>query len=67
MSFKNDVFKNFEMFTGKQLSWSLFVIKLLACNPTNVLKRDSNTSFFLLILPIFKNSFCYRTPSVAAF
>ena len=50
MSFKIEVFKNFAMFTGKHLYWSLFVIKLPAYKPANLLKRDSNTSAFLLIL-----------------
>ena len=50
MSCKIDVFKNFAVITGKHLCWSLFVIKLPACKPANLLKRDSNTSVFLLIL-----------------
>ena len=53
MSFKIQVFKNIAIFTGKHLCWSLFVIKLLAYKTANLLKRDSNTSVFLLILPNF--------------
>ena len=57
MSFKIEVFKNFAIFTRKHLCWSLFVTKLSAYKPaTNLLKRDSNTSIFLLILLNFKNS-----------
>ena len=53
MSFKLDVFKNFAILTGKNLCWNLFLIKLLACKPANLLKRNSNTSVFLLILLYF--------------
>ena len=47
------VFKNFAIFTGKQLSWSLFLIKLQVGGPATSLKRDSNTGVFLCILQIF--------------
>ena len=50
MSFKIGVFKNFAIFTGKDLCWSLFVIKSPACKLANLLKRDSNTSVFQLTL-----------------
>ena len=53
MSFKIDAFKNFTIFTGKHLCWSVFVIKLPDCKPVNLLKRDFNTSVFLLILLYF--------------
>ena len=49
MSFKIDVFKKFAIFTGKHLCWSLFVIKLPASKPANLLNKDSNTGVFLLI------------------
>ena len=49
MSFKIEVFKNFAIFTGKHLGCSLFVIKLPAYEPANLLKRYSNTSIFLLV------------------
>ena len=61
--FKKSVFKNFANVTGKQLCWSLFLIKL---TPVNLLKRGSNTGVFLWTLRIFKYSFFYRTPLVAA-
>ena len=40
MFFKVDVFKNFAIFTGKHLCWSLFLIKLQAfrCFPVNIAK-----------------------------
>ena len=50
MTFKINVFKNFAIFTGKHLCQSLFVIKLPACKPANLLKRDFNTSALLLKL-----------------
>ena len=54
--------KNFAIFTGKHLCWSLFLIKLQALWPAALLKSDSNTcSVFLWILqkqgrPFFKNT-----------
>ena len=39
--------KNFAIFTGKHLCWSLFLIKLQAFRPTTLLKKGSNTSVFL--------------------
>ena len=50
MSFEIDLYKSFAIFTGKHLCRSLIVIKFPACKPPNLLKRDSNTSVFLLIL-----------------
>ena len=50
MSFKIEVFKNFAIITEKHLCCSVFMIKLPAYKPANLLKRDSNTSIFLLIL-----------------
>ena len=57
MSFKIDVIKNLPIFTEIHLYRSLFVIKFPACKPANLLKRDSHTSVFLLILLIFRSSF----------
>ena len=45
--------KNFRNFTGKHLCWNLFLIKLLAFRPSNLLKKDSNTGFFLWNLQNF--------------
>ena len=38
---KKAVFKNFANFTGKHLSWSIFLLK-----PATLLKRDSSTGVF---------------------
>ena len=43
---KKGVLKNFANFTGKNLRWSLLLIKWQAFWPTNLLKRDSNTVIF---------------------
>ena len=45
--FKIGALKNYAIFTGKQLCWSLFLIKLQAFMPGTLLKRDPNTSVFL--------------------
>ena len=50
ISFKIDEFKNFAIFTGKNLCWSPFVVRLLDCKPANLLKRVTNTSVFLWTL-----------------
>ena len=54
---KKAILKNFTIFTGKPLCWILFLIKLQAFRPANLLKRDSNTRVFLRILKILKNSY----------
>ena len=46
MSIKKEVFKNFAIFTGKHLCWSLFVIKLPAYKPANLLKETPTQVFF---------------------
>ena len=51
--YKKAALKNLAIFTGKQLCWSLFLIKLQAFNPASLLKRGSKTGFFLWILRIF--------------
>ena len=38
---------NFSIFTGKNLCWSLFLIKLQDLSPSTLLKRGSNTGVFL--------------------
>ena len=50
MFFKITVLKNFVIFTGKHISWSLFLIKLQAFILAALLKRDSKTGIFLRIL-----------------
>ena len=55
MFFKISILKNFAMFTGKHLCWSLFLIKLQAFR------------FFLVnIAELLRTTFFYRTPPVAA-
>ena len=44
------MFRNFAVFTGKLLSWSLFLIK-----------RDSNTRLFLWILQDFSENLFWKT------
>ena len=67
MFLKIGVFKNFSIFTGKQLCWSVFLIKLQAWRPETLLTRDSNTGSFLWILLNVYEQLFYRTPPVAAF
>ena len=50
-SIKKATLKKLAVFTGKQLCWSLFLIKFF--RPATLLKRDSNTGVFLCILQIF--------------
>ena len=61
--------KNFAIFTGKHLCWSLFLIKLKlqAFRPATLLKRDSNTDVSCEYCETFKNSFFYKTPPVDVF
>ena len=46
-SIEKAVLKNFAIFTGKHLCWSLSLIDLRASRPATFLKRDSNTVVFL--------------------
>ena len=46
MFFQIVVPKNFAIFTGKHLCWSLLLIKLQAFRSTTLLQIDSNTGFF---------------------
>ena len=61
-SVKKGVLKNFSIFTEKHLCWSLFLIKLQVFRAAALLKRDSNTGFFLWILPNFQKHLFWRTP-----
>ena len=47
MFIKIGVLKNLAIFTGKHLSWSLFLIKLQAGSAAALLKRDSDIGVFL--------------------
>ena len=46
-SIEKAVLKNFAIFTGKHLCWSLSLIDLRGSRPATFLKRDSNTVVFL--------------------
>ena len=65
MFFKIGVLKIFADF--KHLCWSLFLIKLLVWRPATLLKETTKQVFSYEICWIFKNSFFYITPTVAAF
>ena len=64
-SVKKAVLKNFAIFKGKHLCWSLPLIKLQAIRPATLQKRDSNTglrttaSTFSLLFLIFKSLFSW--------
>ena len=60
--FKIGVLKNFANFTGKHLCWSLLLIELQAWRS----KETPTQVFSCKICDIFKSTFFYRTPSVAA-
>ena len=53
-SLKKGVLKNFANFKGKQLCWSLYLMKLQTWRPAALLKRDSNTDIFCQICEIFE-------------
>ena len=59
--FKIDISKNFAIFIGKHLCWSLFLIKFHAFRPSALLARDSNTCVFLWILRNYQEHLFYRT------
>ena len=50
---KKGVLRNFSKFTGKHLCQSLFFNKVASLKPATLLKRDSGTGIFLLILRNF--------------
>ena len=52
-SVKKAALKTFALITGKHLCWSLFLIVLQTFRPTTLLKRDSNTGAFLLLMRNF--------------
>ena len=52
-SVKTSVIKNFAIFTGKRLCWSLFLIKLQAFRSATLIRKDSNTDVFFWILQNF--------------
>ena len=49
MFFKIGALRNFAIFTGKYLCWSLFLIKFQALRPAILFKRDFNIGVFMWI------------------
>ena len=66
MFFKKGSLEYFAKFTGKQLCWRLFLIKLQTFGSATFLKRDSNSGVSCRYWEIFRNSFFYRTAPVDA-
>ena len=71
MFFKTGVIRNFSLFTGKHLCWSLFLIKLQALQAATLfqpcLKRDFNTGVFLRILQHFQEQLFLENTSNGSF
>ena len=64
---KKGVNENLVIFPGKHLCFSLLSIKLQAFRPPTLLKRDSNTDFFLLILPHLYEQLFLRISAITCF
>ena len=64
--FKISVLKNCATFTGKQLCWSVILVKLQTWRPATLLKESPTQAFCSEFCENIKNSFFNRTPSVAA-
>ena len=62
MFFEIDVLKNFAIFTGKHLRWSLLLIKLQACNFLVNIAKFLKSAFFIKHLwwLLLKNSKIYQ-------
>ena len=65
--YKKAVLKNFAIFTGKHLCWSVFFIKWQNFSPATLLKRDSNTGLFLWVLRNFKEHLFWRISANCCF
>ena len=66
MFFKIVALKNFANFTGKHLYRSLFLNKVAGFRNSNFIKKTPTQVFSSAVAEIFKNTFFYRTSSVAA-
>ena len=66
MFFKIGVLKNFAIFTGKNLCWGLFLIKLQVWGPEALFKKRIQHSCSPVNIANFNNTFFYRTTPVAA-
>ena len=64
---KKGLFENFAKFTGKNLRQNLFYNKSCRPEPCNLINKETLARVFSCeYCEIFKNTFFYRTPSVAA-
>ena len=64
---KKGVLRNFTKFTGRHLCQSLFFNKAAGLSPATLLKKRLwHRCFFYEFCKISNNTFCYRTPLVAA-
>ena len=74
-SVKQSVLKNFPNFAGKNVCWSLFLIKLEFWGPKTLLKKTPTQVFSCEICKIFRNSYfpedlqtaCSETPMRGSF
>ena len=65
MFFKIEVLKNFTMFTGKHLCWSLCLVKLQSSGLPLYQKKTPVQVFSSKYCKIIKNRFFYKTLLVA--
>ena len=63
---KKGVLKNFAKFTRKHLGQSLFLNKVAGAACNFIIKETLAQAFSCEFCEIFKNTFFYRTPPVAA-
>ena len=64
--YKKVVLRNFAKFTGKRLCQSLFFNKVAGLRLATLLKKRLAQAFSCEFCDIIKNTFCYRTPLMAA-
>ena len=58
--------RNFAEFTGKHMCQSLFFNKVVGIRPASLLRKTRAQMFSYEFCEISKNTFCYRTPLMAA-
>ena len=66
MLFKIGFLRNFTLFTGKYLCWSLYLIDLQAWTPPTLSKKIQHKCFLVNIAKFFRTPSFYRTLPVAA-
>ena len=64
--YEKSALRNFEKFTGKHLCQSLFFNKVAGLRPVSLLKKTLAQAFFCEFCKIFKDTFRYRIPLMAA-